>query len=402
MTLWQQREGQTIDGVFPLVRYLGGGADSAVFLTEYGETNPRRAAIKLIAVKEVEAGRRLSAWEAASTLSHPNLIQILAGGECRLEEGNYVYVVTECADEDLAQVLNDRTLTPEEAHEMLGPVVDALGYLHGKGFVHGRLTPSNIMAVGEQVKISSDTIHHGGAPADDARSLGVVLREALAPRTPGQDPAKLPTPFAEIVRHCLDPDPQRRWSMAEISARLGRRESQATAPPPAVAKKPSRGPIAALLAAALIVALGAWLMRAPRTESAAAPSPTVAPVRPVEPLQPIEKVQPVEKPKAVNPAPETPARGGILSRVLPDIPQKARNTINGKVIVNVKVSVDPSGSVQTATLEPPRSSRYLSELTAAAARRWKFEPGNAPEEWLLRFELFRDRTTVSPSRVAPK
>jgi TonB family protein len=218
----------------------------------------------------------------------------------------------------------------------------------------------------------------------------------LAARTPGQDAAKLPAPFAEIVRHCLDPDPQRRWSMADISARLGRRESQATAPPPSIAKKPSRGPIAALLAAALIVALGAWLMRAPRTEPAAAPSPTATPVRPVE------KVQPVEKPKAVNPAPETPARGGILSRVLPDIPQKARNTINGKVIVNVKVSVDPSGSVQTATIEPPRSSRYLSELTVAAARRWKFEPGNAPEEWLLRFELFRDRTTVSPARVAPK
>ena len=104
----------------------------------------------------------------------------------------------------------------------------------------------------------------------------------------------------------------------------------------------------------------------------------------------------------MNPARETPAGGGILSRVLPDIPQKARNTITGKVVVNVKVSVDPSGSVQTATIEPPRSSRYLSGLTIAAARRWKFEPTDAPQEWLLRFQLFRDRTTVSPVRVASK
>ena len=117
MTLWQQREGQTIDGVFPLLRYLGGGAGSAVFLTEYGETNPRRAAIKLIPTGLVEAGGQLSAWEAASTLSHPHLIQILAGGECRLEEENYVYVVTECADENLSEVVRDRTLTAQEARE---------------------------------------------------------------------------------------------------------------------------------------------------------------------------------------------------------------------------------------------------------------------------------------------
>ena len=402
MTLWQQREGQTIDGVFPLLRYLGGGAGSAVFLTEYGETNPRRAAIKLIPTDLVEAGGQLSAWEAASTLSHPHLIQILAGGECRLEEENYVYVVTECADENLSEVVRDRSLTAQEAREMLGPVVDALGYLHGKGFVHGNLTPSNIMAVGEQVKISSDTVHHGGSAADDARSLGVVLQQALAPRMPGQNAAGLPEPFAEIVRRCLDPDPQNRWSMAEISARLGKRESQAAAPPPAAAKKPSRWPIAALAAAALIVALGAWLMRAPRTDPAAAPAPAVAQLQRVEKDQPVENVPPVEKPKAVTPAPETPARGGVLTQILPDIPSKARSTISGKVTVNVKVSVDGSGNVQDATIEPPRSSRYLSELTLAAARRWKFEPGNAPQEWLLRFQLFHDRTTVFPARVNPK
>ena len=390
MTLWQQREGQSIDGVFPLLRYLGGGAASAVFLTEYGETNPRRAAIKLMAAGAVEADRQLSAWEAASALSHPHLIQILAGGQCRLEDESYIYVVTEYADENLSQVLSDRVLTPEEARGMLGPVADALGYLHGKGFVHGRLTSSNIMAVGEQVKISSDTVRHGGSPADDAWSLGVLLREALAPRVPGQDAADLPEPFAEIVRHCLDPDPQKRWSMAEISARLDGKESQPAAAPPAAVKKPSRWPLAALAAGALIVALGAWLMRAPRTGPASAPAPAVAPV------------QPVEKPKVVSPAPETLARGGIVSRVLPDIPPKARNTINGKVIVNVKISVDRSGNVQAATIEPPRSSKYLSDLTMAAARRWKFEPGSAPEEWLLRFQLFRDRTTVSAVRIASK
>ena len=131
-------------------------------------------------------------------------------------------------------------------------------------------------------------------------------------------------------------------------------------------------------------------MRAPRTQPAAEPAPTVA------------SVQPVEPPRAVNPTPNTPAGGGILTQVLPDIPRKARNTISGKVTVNVKVSVDQRGNVQAATIEPPRSSRYLSDLTVAAARRWKFDPGDAPREWLLRFQLFRDRTTVTPARLPLK
>ena len=238
MIAWQEREGQTLDGVFPLLRYLGGGPGSAVFLTEYDETNPRRAAIKLIPTGLIEPASQLAAWETASTLSHPHLMQIFAGGECRIEEEDYVYVLMECADENLSQVLSDRVLTAQEARDMLAPVVDALGYLHGKGFVHGRLKPSNIMAVGEQVKITSDTVHQGDLTADDARSLGVVVREALAPRMPGQEAARLPEPFAEIVRRCLDPDPQRQWSMAEISARLSGRESSAAAPPSAAAKNP--------------------------------------------------------------------------------------------------------------------------------------------------------------------
>jgi TonB family protein len=397
MTPWQQREGQTIDGIFPLLHYLGGGESSAVFLTEYGETNPRRAAIKLIPAGLADPDPRLAAWESASRLSHPHLIQIFAGGECRIEDQSYVYVVMECADENLSEVVRDRILTAQEAREMLGPVVDALGYLHGKGFVHGHLTPSNIMAIGEQVKISSDTAHQGDSPAGDAWSLGIVLREALASRAPGQDAGELPEPFAEIVRHCLDPDPQKRWGMAEISARLAGRESPSP-PTDVVAKKPSRWPIAALAAAVVIIALGAWLMRAPRAEPAGAPVPAATPVQPVAP---VENVQPVEKLKAVN-RPETSARGGILTQVLPDIPPQARRTISGKVIVNVQVTVDRSGSVQAATLEPPRSSRYLSDLTLAAARRWKFEPENAEGDWLLRFQLFRDHSTVSPARVSSK
>src|SRR5260221_3331039 len=68
----------------------------------------------------------------------------------------------ECAEENLAQVLPARALTPDEAREMLDSVLDVLAYLHGKGFVHGHIKPINIMANGDQLKLSSDGICRAG------------------------------------------------------------------------------------------------------------------------------------------------------------------------------------------------------------------------------------------------
>jgi len=46
---WKQWEGQVVNGKFPLLRYLGGSEYSAVFLTEFNQSErPQRAAIKLI------------------------------------------------------------------------------------------------------------------------------------------------------------------------------------------------------------------------------------------------------------------------------------------------------------------------------------------------------------------
>jgi TonB family protein len=112
----------------------------------------------------------------------------------------------------------------------------------------------------------------------------------------------------------------------------------------------------------------------------------------VEPAKPAAPAEPSAAAPAASP-------DQVLTRVLPEIPAKARNTIRGKVNVNVKVSVDEAGNVRDAALEPPRSSAYLSNLTRQAALRWKFQPAGGPQEWLLRFQLFRDQTKVSSSRV---
>src|SRR5208337_4506803 len=135
MAKWQQLEGRIINGRFPLRQYLGGSDQSAVYLTE---VNGSKAAIKLIPSDAEHAELQVSRWELARKLSHPHLIRILDAGRWHADdEQDMTFVVMEYADENLAEVLSSRSLTPVEATEMLAPILDALTYLHANGMVHG-------------------------------------------------------------------------------------------------------------------------------------------------------------------------------------------------------------------------------------------------------------------------
>jgi serine/threonine protein kinase len=85
-------------------------------------------------------------------------MRIYDAGRCRLDGTSLLYLVTEYAEEDLSQILPQRALTPSEATDMLPPLLDTLAYLHSKGFVHGRIKPSNVHATEDQLKLSADEI----------------------------------------------------------------------------------------------------------------------------------------------------------------------------------------------------------------------------------------------------
>lgn len=451
----KQWAGQVVDGKFELREYLGGADCNSVFLTE---REGKKAAIKLIAADASRADLQLSRWEQAGNLTHPHLIRLFESGRCRLGTADLIYVVMEYAEENLAEILPQRALTLTEVGEMLPPVLDALAYLHGRGLVHGHIKPSNVLASGDQVKISSDGICRVGearsqpsaydAPevatggcsaAGDVWSLGMTLVETLTQQLPrrkpnGTDeavlPGPLPEPFLSIARNCLQRDPQRRWTVADIPARLRPSASvpqvQVTARPPA---KPQKAPAATwrhmVPAAVLILLALVVILVAPKVLNRLQGQPSGAAV--VEPAtQPASHERSAAKPEEPTPAkapransaapPITPveaapppkkamAPGDVLHQVVPDVPQKARETIQGTVKVGVRVEVGPSGDVTDASLDSPGPSKYFANLAAKAAHEWKFTPAADSEggvrEWILRFQFTQDGTKVIPVRAAP-
>ncbi len=246
--MWKHWEGQVADGRYPLRQYLGGTERGPVFLTE--SADGQKCAIKLVPADPQNADAQMTRWEQAAKLEHPHLVRIFQTGRCRLGDARMLYAVMEFAEEDLSHVAPVRPLTAVEAGEMLRPTLEALAFLHGKGLVHGHVKPSNIMAVGEQLKISCDGVSaarspslgrakataydapeagtRGGSAAGDVWSLGVTLVEVLTQKLPawefkGQEEPELPrmsAPFGDIAKQCLRRDPQARCTLAEIATRL--------------------------------------------------------------------------------------------------------------------------------------------------------------------------------------
>ncbi|HLZ12995.1 MAG TPA: TonB family protein [Candidatus Acidoferrum sp.] len=499
--------GQNVAGRYPLGSYLGGTEHGSVFATEIVHARAQKVAIKLIPAAALDAERQLARWKRAAALSHANLLKILDYGKCELDGAGYLFVVTEFADEDLGDILPERALNADETRGMIEPVVETLAFLHQQGWVHTRVHPGNILAMGDQIKLSSDSItpkdemagvaakaegfaapEFGSiavAAGQDIWSLGASIVAAMTQRPPvfredgGLElAAEIPEPLAGIAREALQADATQRISIAGIRAKLN-----PASVPPVVAKEPAkqpekkperiapkidpvkvplspvappamselRAPIPARppirvqggkkrsywmpIGAALVVAVivFAWpkLNRqqsdADTTRPASSPAPSAKTTTPsvaassrepvpaskrraeaanaeIAPAAARSESVPHSKSESKTDGPAT--KGDVMDQVLPDVSDKARATIQGRVRISIRVHVNAAGTVDTAEVDTPSGSKYFAEQAIKAAKKWQF---TAPEisgrsvesDWLLHFEITSTATNVSSKQVSP-
>jgi len=448
--VWTRWEGHVINGTFPLLRCLGASDHSGVFLTEPKAGGLPKAAVKLVPAIPSLVEAQLSHWRAAAGLSHPRLTRLYDSGRCLLDERHFLFIVMEYAEQNLAEVLPHRALTAEEAREMLLPTLDALAFLHSRQRVQGQLKPSNILVVGDQIKLASDTIRPAsestaniGMPsiydapegqreifstAGDIWALGVTLVEGLTQRPPSwADPRRetvmlaqdFPPPFADVVRRCLSADPKRRPDVAGLMSWV---EGNAWAPGtqdiprerPVTAERsgipevrdvlarggatlalleaaPERRSRTALIVGVVAVVVAGWAAMHLFSRHKAPELPP-APVAGASSETPPEGHASGAQPNA--PAgkhasatqTQAAAASGVLHEEIPHVPRSALDTIHGHIKVAVRVTVDSTGSVVSENLEVPGPSRYFARLAMQAASQWRFA---ATEEGTPRVWLIR-------------
>ena len=293
---------------------------------------------------EMSAERFTREIKLAAALQHPHVLPVLSAG---VSDGLPYYMMPYVRGESLRTAMNNKSLTREEALDILRDVARALRYAHKEGIVHRDIKPENILlSSGSAVVVdfgiakalsASRTQAPGGtltvvgtsmgtpaymspeqAAADpnidhraDIYAWGVVAYELLAGKHPfagkttpqqylkahlAEAPApldqavpSLPKTVSDVVMRALEKEADdRQQSADEILGGLGTTSALSAENPASAAKPHSRWRVPAMAIAALAliaIAVAVWK----RPAAANAESPITLAVLPFENEGPAEQ-----------------------------------------------------------------------------------------------------------------
>ena len=172
-----------------LERLLGYGGSSAVFLARQ-QSPERKVAVKVflprttmeVRVQRDFYRRFLREAEAASKLSHPNILPIYAYGE---QDGLPYIVMPYMPGGTLSEYMSQRgPLSLEEAQWYLEQLAAALDYAHDQGCVHCDVKPANILLDSEGLVMLSDFGIARLAQTDSATGQKIVKMPDVVMGTP--------------------------------------------------------------------------------------------------------------------------------------------------------------------------------------------------------------------------
>jgi serine/threonine protein kinase len=233
---------------------LGRGGMGAVYKARQPKLD-RCVALKILALEKAAdpkfAERFSREAQALARLNHPNIVAVYDFGEA----GGYYYLLMEYVDGlNLRQVLESRSLKPEEAVTIVPRICEALQFAHDHGVVHRDIKPENILLDKQgRVKIADFGIAkilgqttaethltaeqqiigtpHYMAPEQverprlvdhraDIYSLGVVFYELLTGELPlgkfalPSQKVRVDVRLDQVVLHALEKEPERRYQQA--------------------------------------------------------------------------------------------------------------------------------------------------------------------------------------------
>lgn len=209
MMLWGDYEGRKLEDRWLLGRLVRPEGRRAWFEAIGPDGMPVMLSITEALNDEDELMERL---RAAAQIHHPNVVAITEAAVSHLDDVPVVVAEMELTDENLADVLRDRVLTPAEGRQILDAVLAALGAMHAHGLVHKHVEAASVVAMGETIKLRSDCLQMTGstfgmAAADDVRWAARMVSHAVTGRFPANenDPVLqlLPESMARAVRRAL-------------------------------------------------------------------------------------------------------------------------------------------------------------------------------------------------------
>ena len=251
-------KGQKVNSRYEIIKSIGEGGMANVYLAR-DTILDRNVAIKVLrgdlASDEKFVRRFQREALSASSLSHPNIVEIYDVGE---DDGDYYIVMEYVEGKNLKQLLKKREkLTTAEVVDIMLQITSAMGVAHDSLIVHRDLKPQNILIKDDgEIKITDfgiamalnatqltqtnsamGSVHYfppeqangkGSSLKSDVYSLGIMMYELLT----GVLPFRGDNAVEIALKHLKEPIPSIRAELPELPASIENIIIRATAKNP--------------------------------------------------------------------------------------------------------------------------------------------------------------------------